>query len=88
MRPATTKVLMCSLLLLQAGAKVDDRDNAYNTALIYAAAHNPNTAIISTLLKAGADIEARNSDGMTPLMIAGQYCQNPEVVAFLASQAL
>jgi ankyrin repeat protein len=71
-------------VLLQAGAKIDDRDNAFNTALIYAAAHNPNTAVISTLLKAGAGIEARNSDGMTPLMVTGQYCQNPEVVAFLA----
>jgi len=53
------------------------------TALIYAAAYNPNPEVITVLLKAGADIKARNKDGETALMLAAQYNQNPEVITTL-----
>ena len=58
-------------LLLEAGAAVDDRNDARAwTALIYAAARRDNTAAAALLLEAGADVNAKSDIGLTPLLKA------------------
>ena len=53
-------------LLLGRGARVDARDVAGNTPLLWAAVRYDQTAA-DVLLQHGADINARNSGGLTPL---------------------
>ncbi len=65
------------------GADVNAHDNIGWTALMAAAARNPNPEVITTLLKAGADIKARDTDGSTPLMYAARFNQNSEVITTL-----
>ncbi len=48
-----------------------------------AAASNPETAVISTLLKAGAKVNARGPNGWTALMMAAYNNPNPAVVETL-----
>ena len=47
---------------------------------MYAASGNPNTLVITTLLRAGADINALDTSSRTPLMYAASGNQNPEVI--------
>src|SRR5439155_10348033 len=52
--------------LLNAGAKVNDRDQRGNTALLFAASRN-NLSVVRALLAAGADVDVTDKDGETPL---------------------
>jgi uncharacterized protein len=78
-------------VLLQAGADVTARDRTGKTALIWAAASNPNTDVLSALLNTvdnyghkGADtLYTRDSGDMTALMWAAWTNRNPEVITFL-----
>src|SRR5271157_546739 len=65
------------------GVDVNARDAADRTALMLAAATNPDAAVISILLKAGAKINARGPNGWTALMMAAYGNPNPEVVEAL-----
>ena len=56
-------------VLLRAGARVNERDNDGETALMYAAMRGQDV-YVDLLLKAGADKELRNSIGRTALMLA------------------
>ena len=71
-------------LLLDNGAKVDDRDRSGNTPL-----HNSvlkkQTEIVTLLLERGADLDARSGSGMTPLHIAALR-DNAEMIQFLIEQ--
>ena len=51
--------------LLDAGARINDRDDTGWTPLMYAARYTYNSEIITTLLDAGADGKARDEDGKT-----------------------
>jgi len=58
--------------LLNAGARLDDRDKNGMTPLMYAAKYNENPDVITTLLNAGADAKAKSIEGKT----AFDYAQN------------
>ncbi len=68
--------------LITAGATVDKRDIAGNTALHWASAHGDEAAV-TFLLKAGADVNAVNNTGNTPLLEAINHPSRPEVVRLL-----
>jgi ankyrin repeat protein len=53
------------------------------TALMIAAANNPNPEVITTLLNAGAEVNAGDTDGRTVLMWAAQDNKNSEVITAL-----
>jgi len=65
------------------GADVKARDNDGWTALMDAAAKNPDSAVIGTLLKAGSEIEARDEHGWTALADAAASNRNPAVIRTL-----
>jgi ankyrin repeat protein len=69
--------------LLEAGAKVNDKDGSGIAPLMFAAQYNPNPEVITTLLKAGAKPEDRLENGWTALMRAAAYNQNPAVITTL-----
>ncbi len=56
-------------MLLAAGARLNQRDQWGQTALLEAAAYG-NSPLTKLLLRAGADTEARDNRGQTPLMAA------------------
>jgi ankyrin repeat protein len=58
--------------LLNAGAKLDDRDKNGMTPLMHAAWINMNPDVITTLLNAGANAKAKSNEGKT----AFDYAQN------------
>jgi anti-sigma B factor antagonist len=66
-----------------AGADPNAKDENGETPLMYAAAYNGNSGVMTALLKAGADINARSKDGKNALMCAAQYNQNQDVIAIL-----
>src|SRR5208337_129284 len=65
------------------GADLEAQDKDGGTVLMSAAVHNPNLAVITTLLKAGADPKAQDKDGMTPLMHAAEKNPDPKVITTL-----
>ncbi len=69
---------------LDAGAKITDRDLTGNTALMIAAASNPDPAVLTLLLKAGAGINETDSLGETALMFAASN-STAEIVSTLLS---
>jgi hypothetical protein len=68
---------------INAGAKIDDRDNDGETPLMYAAWFNENPEVIKLLLDAGARIDDKDVIGRTPLMHAAMYNKNPDVIQLL-----
>ncbi|KAI4220300.1 MAG: hypothetical protein L6R36_007712 [Xanthoria steineri] len=68
---------VCLDLLIQAGAKVDHRDNWGQTCLIAAMYYSHPEPFITTLLSSGADIEASDHYGQSPILEAVQ--QNPSI---------
>ena len=58
---------------LSFGADVNAKDEDGWTALMYAA-RNPNSEIMSALLKSGADVNAGTNEGYTALMAAAAGC--------------
>jgi ankyrin repeat protein len=56
--------------LLDAGAPLEDRDVEGRTALMWAAAENPNPQVVVALLAAGADAGAKDIGGQTALDLA------------------
>lgn len=79
--------------LIQAGAKVDDRDNIGNTPFMYALSQkyfryesseiDNYLKVISILLKAGANINDKNNNGMTPLMLTARWNGNSDIIQSL-----
>ena len=69
----------CVRLLLEHGAKVDERDVSGNTALVFAAVGG-HVETVKLLLAAGADPNRRDEQGKTVLQHAARY---PEVVEAL-----
>jgi len=67
---------------LRSGADVNARGEKKRTALMYAAAKNPEPGVVSALLEAGADIQGENDVGWTALMAAA-HNSNPDVTATL-----
>jgi ankyrin repeat protein len=68
---------------LRAGATVDAKDSAGDTALHWAAAENTNVEIISCLLEAGADVNATDKYGWLPIHTAAERNSNPDVIETL-----
>lgn len=68
--------------LVQAGAKIDSRDDSGNTALMNAAA-NENIDGVDLLLKAGANPNAKNNFGQNALMLAVLRLSEPNIVKTL-----
>ncbi|GHV34581.1 hypothetical protein FACS1894187_05450 [Synergistales bacterium] len=65
------------------GADMNAKDDYDWTALIYAAASNPNSKVISLLLENGADVSAKSISDTTALMGAAGGNSNPEVISLL-----
>ncbi len=65
------------------GANVCAKDKDGWTALMYAAAENPNPEVVKALLRGGAEVNAKNKDGATALMLAAVIHTDPEVVKML-----
>jgi serine/threonine protein kinase len=72
--------------LLQAGARLDAKDNDGDTALMYAAIDD-RVDVVRALLMAGADANAQNNKGDTPLMAAALRDRTEVVKALLAGGA-
>ena len=65
------------------GGKPNAQDAVGRTALMLAAAWNPDPQVIAMLVKAGASINARGPRGWTALMMAAYNNPNPDVVLAL-----
>jgi ankyrin repeat protein len=63
--------------LVQAGAKVDDRDKDGLTPLLYAAT-NSSPAVVTALMQAGANVDGKAKYGLTPLMMAAAFNETPQ----------
>jgi ankyrin repeat protein len=61
------------LALLEAGARLEERNKEGLTPLLFAAQYNENPRVITTLLKAGAKLDSRDKAGKTPLMAAALH---------------
>jgi ankyrin repeat protein/L-ascorbate metabolism protein UlaG (beta-lactamase superfamily) len=59
--------------MLDAGARVTDREPDFDGTLLHAAAETGCSALVTPLLAKGADVNAKLVDGRTPLDIAVQY---------------
>ena len=70
------------IMLLEAGADPNARDENGWTPLHYAAWDN-NPDVITVLVEAGIDPNARELDGWTPLHIAAGLSDNPDVITRL-----
>ena len=63
------------------GVNVDARSsNRGDTAVMVAAANNPNPKVIEAIIQAGAVVSRRNNYGETPLMHAARYNMNHKVI--------
>ena len=65
---------------VQNGADPNATDSVGRTALMLAAAWNPDPDAIAALVKAGARVNARGPQGWTALMMAAYNNPNPQVV--------
>ncbi|HKP14269.1 MAG TPA: ankyrin repeat domain-containing protein [Blastocatellia bacterium] len=72
--------------LLNAGARLDARDNDGDTALMYAAIDD-RVDVVKALLAAGADVNAQNNKGDSPLMAAALRGRAEVVKSLLAGGA-
>ena len=68
---------------LQEGADPNARNEEDRTALMLAAAGNPDAEAVSILLKAGARVNETRRDGWTALMEAAAFNRNPKVLSLL-----
>ena len=78
-------------LLLENGARIDDRDKQGNTALIIAARGSLEATAVKVLLAKGAAVNAANNDGDTALILAastGGYEDVQVVKLLLANGAV
>jgi ankyrin repeat protein len=69
------------IILLEAGADINAKDDLGWTPLVWALRRTPE--VITILLNAGADINSQDKLGQTPLINAARTSQNPEVVTIL-----
>lgn len=77
----------CLELLIQAGAKVDQRDNWGQTCLIAAMYYSHPEPFITTLLSSGADINASDHYGQSPILEAVRQ-NHPSAVRILRRQGI
>lgn len=68
-------------MLIDAGEKVDVKDDGGNTPL-HEAAGSDRRQVVRLLLNRGSDINARNARNETPLMLAASFASRPTVEAF------
>ena len=68
---------------LQEGADPNARNEEDRTALMLAAAGNPDAEVVSILLKAGARVNETRRNGWTALMEAAAFNRNPKVLSLL-----
>jgi len=73
-------------LLIDAGAEVDARNAASQTAFLKAVAGG-DESVAELLLDNGAEIESRNADGRTPLHVASQMGWSDMVIFLLEKGA-
>jgi len=59
-------------VLVQAGAKLNEKDNTGSTALMMAV-YNGHTGIVKALIEAGADLDLKDNNQNTALMLAVKY---------------
>ena len=68
---------------LQNAPDANATDAVGRTALMLAAAANPDATVVALLIKAGARVNARGPQGWTALMMAAYNNPNPQVVISL-----
>ena len=68
---------------LVSGAKIDDRSNNGQTALMFAAGFNPDPSTVVFLIGKGAAVDARTLDGWTPLIFAAEFGVSSDAVVIL-----
>ena len=68
---------------IRTGAQVNARDELGATPLMWAAAGNVNTEVITLLLKSGADANARDDYSLTPLIWAVMGSTDPKLITAL-----
>lgn len=73
-------------MLLDAGARVDERDAVGNSGLSWAASLGADH-LVTRLLKAGADINQANQEGQTPLIRASRNGHRYAIEALLKAGA-
>lgn len=73
-------------VLIQAGAKLDEKDTNTLATPLHMAALYGRTTIARALVEKGADVNATMRFGITPLMVAAQFKQAPIVEAILNSK--
>lgn len=69
-------------VLIQAGAKVNEKDTTTLATPLHMAALYGRTSIAKLLLQKGSDVNAKMKFGITPLMVAAQF-NHPEIVEIL-----
>lgn len=72
-------------VLLDRGADIEARDEAYGSTALMTASAMSRTAVIQLLLDRGGDVNAPNENGWTPLM-AASFSNEPDAAALLLSR--
>ena len=62
-------------LLLEKGADLESKDDAYSQTPLSWAARNGHEAVVKLLLEKGADLESKDRYGQTPLLLAARNGQ-------------
>ena len=79
--------LAVTMVLLEAGAKVNVKDEYGATPLLKALRWNKNPEVAKALLKAGADVNAQDQNGDTPLLLAAKFEGEEMVKALMKAGA-